>query len=163
VMNAERYNYTVWRSLTKETLAAAKGIVEDKYIEKVDKGLQKLDEAVELMMNHNKSGKFMLIAIQATPLQKSMFLAVLAWLHLWSLTVSVPKMKRIIGEAKGAERQKIVDDNAEAAYYTGRVLSSQFYIGSEFPKYFGMIDSILEGEPAVVKASTAVYTGALEG
>src|SRR4030042_3797463 len=105
----------------------------------------------------------MAIAIQATPLQKAMFMVVLAWLHLWSLTVSTPMMKKLVGDTKGEQRQKIVNENSEAAYYSGRVLSSQFFIGSEFSKYFGMIDSIIEGESAVIKASTAIYTGALEG
>ena len=163
LFNPDQNNYKTWRALTKETLLKAKGIVEDKYIAKVEKGLQKLDEVIELILDYNKTGKFMLIAIQATPLQKAMFMVVVAWLHLWSLTVSAPMMKKLVGNTKGDQRQKIVNENNEAAYYSGRVLSSQFFIGSEFPKYFGMIDSIIEGESAVIKASTPVYTGALEG
>jgi alkylation response protein AidB-like acyl-CoA dehydrogenase len=161
LMNPNQENYHAWRTLTKETIARAKNIVEDKYIQKVENGLKKLDEIINLFLEYNKTGKFMLLAIQATPFQKAMFMVVLAWLHLWSLTISIPKMKAIIGDAKGPDRQKLVDENREAAYYTGRVLSAQFYIGSEFSKYFGMADSIIEGESAVVKASTSIYTGAL--
>jgi hypothetical protein len=98
----------------------------------------------------------------ATPLQQAMFQLVLAWLHLWSLTVSIPKMKAIVGDAKGADRQKLLSENKEAAYYSGRVLSSQFYIGSEFIKYFGKIESIMENESAAVKVAPENFTGALE-
>jgi hypothetical protein len=163
LFNPDQQNYKIWRALTKETISKAKGIVEDKYIDKVEKGLLKLDEVINLILDYNKTGKFMLIAIQATPLQKAMFMVVMAWLHLWSLTISTPMMKKLVGDSKGDQRQKIVNENNEAAYYSGRVLSSQFFIGSEFSKYFGMIDSIIEGESAVIKASSAIYTGALEG
>jgi hypothetical protein len=92
-----------------------------------------------------------------------MFQIVVAWLHLWSLTITIPKMKALLGDAKGEERQKIIADNNEAAYYSGRVLSSQFYIGSEFPKFFGKIESISINEPAAAKATKEIFTGALEG
>lgn len=163
LMNPGQFNYKTWREITKDALAKAKGIVEDKYIDKVEKGLQKMDAVIDLLLGYNNTGKFMLIAIQTVPLSKAMFMMVLAWLHLWSLSLTIPKMKSLVGDAKGAERQKIIDDNSEAAYYTGRVLSSQFFIGSEFLKYFGMVDAIFENETAVNKASTAVFTGALEG
>ena len=163
LFNPDQQNYKIWRALTKETISTAKGIVEDKYIAKVEKGMEKLDEVINLLLDLNKTGKFMLLAIQATPLQKAMFMVVLAWLHLWSLTVTTPMMKKLVGDSKGDQRQKILNENNEAAYYSGRVLSSQFFIGSEFSNYFGMIDAIMEGESAVVKASTAIYTGALEG
>ena len=86
----------------------------------------------------------------------------LAWVHLWSLTITIPKMKEYVGDAKGEDRTKILQDNQEAAYYSGKVLSSQFYIGMEFPKYFGKIEALLGGEAAVIKASPEIFTGALE-
>ena len=63
---------------------------------------------------------------------------------------------------KGADREKILSDNAEAAYYAGKVLASQFFIGYEFPEYFGKLDTILGGEAAVIKASRSIFTGAPE-
>jgi hypothetical protein len=87
---------------------------------------------------------------------------VLAWLHLWSLTITIPKMKTIFGDAKGEERQKIISENSEAAYYGGRVLSSQFFIGSEYPKYFGRIECIMGNEAAAIKATPDNFTGALK-
>jgi len=91
-----------------------------------------------------------------------MFMACLAWLHLWSMTLCAPRMKQLIGEAKGEEREKILADNAEAAFYAGKVLSGQFFIGYEFPEYFGKLDTIMGGESAVIKASRSIFTGAPE-
>jgi hypothetical protein len=42
------------------------------------------------------------------------------------------------------------------------VLSSQFYIGAEFPKFFGKAECILGGEAAVIKVTTPCFTGALD-
>jgi hypothetical protein len=72
-------------------------------------------------------------------------------------------MKSLIGNAKGDDRERIIADNKEAAYYCGRALSSQFYIGSEFPKFFGKMESIMFNEAAAAKASRDIFTGALEG
>jgi hypothetical protein len=100
--------------------------------------------------------------MNATPLLEAMFMLCLAWAHLWSLTVSQPKAKALVGDKKGEERDKLLKDNFEAAYYTGKVLASQYYIGMEFPKYFGLTEAILFGEAAVIKASDPIFTGALE-
>ena len=71
-------------------------------------------------------------------------------------------MKELVGDKKGEERDKFLAENIEAAYYTGRVLSGQFYIGSEFMKYFGHVEYLLAGETAVNKATSAIFSGALE-
>ena len=86
----------------------------------------------------------------------------LAWLHLWSLTVAASSCKKITGKAKGAELEKILNENKDAAFYSGKVLSFKFFIGAEFPKYFGKIDCILSGENAVLKASPSFFTGSPE-
>ena len=79
--------------------------------------------------------------------------------------------KRVAGESIGsvysrvsafADRKKILEDNDEAAYYSGRVLSSQFFIGAEFPKFFGMVECIMNNEGAAIKVDSANFTGALK-
>ncbi len=51
---------------------------------------------------------------------------------------------------------------AEAAYYSGRVLSSQFFIGAEFPKFFGRVECIMNNEGAAIKVESENFTGALK-
>lgn len=101
----------------------------------------------------------MALVLNATPLQQAMFPLIVAWLHLWSMAITIPKMKELVGDAKGEERQKIIANNNEAAYYSGRVLSSQFFIGAEFPKYFGMMDAIMNNEGAAIKSVSENFTG----
>ena len=160
LMNPEMYNYSQLKKRMNDAIAKAKGVVEDKYITPVVRGLAKLDEVIEMMKKQMGEGKFMALVLNATPLQQAMFPLIVAWLHLWSLTVTIPKMKKLVGEAKGEERQKIISGNNEAAYYSGRVLSSQFFIGAEFPKYFGMIECIMNNEGAAIKSVSENFTGA---
>ena len=162
LMNQDQYYFSVLTKKISETIKNAKGVVDDKYVDPVSKGLEKITEIVEAFKGQMASGKFMHIFMNATVFQQTLYMLVLAWLHLWSLTLTAPKVKELIGDAKGEERQKIIDDNMEAAYYNGRVLSSQFFIGAEFPKFFGKADCILSGEAAVIKSSTASFTGALD-
>ncbi len=160
LMNPEQYNYQVWRKRVADTVKNARGIVEDKYVDLVEKGMAKLDEVIEMMKKQMAEGKFLHLFMNATPLQQAMFMMSIAWAHLWSLILTVPKRKEIVGDKKGADLEAFLADNAEAAYYNGRVLSAQFYLGAEFPKYFGKIEAILFGEAAVIKASDPCFTGA---
>jgi hypothetical protein len=162
LMDPNHYNYSILKKRIAETLKAAKGIVDDKYITPVDRGMAKLDEVINMMSSQMQEGKFMALVLNATPLQQAMFPLVLAWLHLWSLTITIPKMKAFLGDAKGEARQKLVSENNEAAYYGGRVLSSQFFIGSEYPKYFGKMECIMGNEGAAIKAVSDNFTGALK-
>jgi hypothetical protein len=42
------------------------------------------------------------------------------------------------------------------------MLSSQFFIGAEFPKFFGRIECIMGNEAAAIKAVGDNFTGALK-
>jgi alkylation response protein AidB-like acyl-CoA dehydrogenase len=162
LMNPEQYNYMVLKKRMKEVMDRAKGVVDDKYIALVQRGVDKLDEVIGVMNDQLKKGQVLHLLMNATPLCRAMFQLCLAWAHLWMLTITLPKMKQLVGDKKGEERENFLKENFEAAYYAGKVLSSQYYIGSEFPKYFGRLEAILFGETAVIKASDPIFTGAVE-
>jgi len=162
LMNPEMYNYSQLRKWMNDTIDKAKGVVEDKYVNPVVEGLAKLDEVIEMMKKQLGEMKILLLLNNATPFQQAMFPLILAWLHLWSLTITTPKAKALLGDAKGADRAKIIAENPEAAYYSGRVLSAQFFIGAEFPKFFGRIACIMNNEGAALKAESDSFTGALK-
>lgn len=159
LMNPEMYNYQILKKYIADTIARAKGIVDDRYITPVARGMEKFDEVIAMMQKQLQEGKYMALVANATPLQQAMFPLIVAWLHLWSLTLTIPQSKALLGDAKGADRKKIIDSNAEAAYYSGRMLSSQFFIGAEFPKFFGQIECIMTNEGAAIKAESENFTG----
>lgn len=159
LMNKDYRNYNAFRNRIINTVAKARGVVEDRYINLVERGLFKLDEVIEMMKKQLAEQKLFFVFANATPLQQAMFMLALAWLHLESLTITVPKMKEIVGDRKGEERKKLLADDPEAAYYSGRVLSSQFYIASEFPKFFGRCEAMLNAEAAPIVATSEIFTG----
>lgn len=160
LMNKDQYNYKVLKGRMEDTLAKAKGIVDDKYLDLFVRGMKELDEVIEMLKQQMAGGKFLHLFMHATPLQEAMYMLALAWCHIWNLTICQPKMQELVGDLKGAERDAFLADNGEAAFYTGKVLSSQFYLGSEFPKYFGRTEAIKFNESATIKASDPVFTGA---
>jgi hypothetical protein len=162
LMNPGQYNYAILKKRMTETINKAKGIVDDKYITPVERGLQKLDEIITMMSTQLMEMKIAQLFANSTSLQQAMFPLISAWLHLWSMTITIPKMKALVGDLKGADRKRLLADNAEAAYYSGRVLSSQFYIASEFPKFFGKVECIMNNDISAIVASADVFTGALK-
>ena len=159
LMNKDMRNLTVFKNRVAATAAKARGVVDDKYIALVEKGIAKMDEMVNMMGAALMGKKIGQVLAVATPFQQAMHMMVLAWLHLESLTLPIPKAKQLVGDLKGAERAALLEGNDEAAYYSGRVLSSQFYIASEFPKFFGKAEAILINDPAPLFASSATFTG----
>ncbi len=161
LMNEKQYNYTVYKKRIFETVKNAAGIVDDKYISIIERALEKMDKIVDLMKEQMADGKYFYIFANAAPLQQALTSLTYAWMHLMALVHAIPKMKEIVGDREGAERDEFLSEDFEAAFYWGRVLSGQFYLGAEFHKFFGQAEYILSGEPAVVKSSDAAFTGAL--
>ncbi len=161
LMNKDQYNYRVLKTKMESAVVKARGIVEDKYLDIFTQALKELDEVVEMLKGQLAKGQFLNIFMHATPFQEAMYMVAIAWCHIWSMTVAIPKMKELVGDIKGAEREKLLSENGEAAFYTGRVLSGQYYLGSELHKVFGRFASLRFNEGAVVKATDAVFTGAL--
>jgi hypothetical protein len=160
LMNREQYFFTVIKKRIRKTIDEARGVVDYKYISPLVRGIDKMDELIDMLMKSMASGRLMQIFISATPLREAMTMLAHAWMHLWSLTICTEKMKSLVGDLRGEERDAFVHENSEAAYYSGKVLSAQYYIGAYFQNYFGKVDSILAEETAVIKSTEAIFTGA---
>ncbi len=160
LMNPDLYNYGVFKKRIIETIERARGIVDTDYVSDVEKGLNMMDDVIYLLTQYRDTGKTVEILAIATPLQQAFRMLAHGWMHLWSLAICVPKLKQIAGDACGDRLQALVRDNPEAAYYYGKVLSSRFYLGAEFKKYFGCLEYIVSGEGAVPDACEEIFTGA---
>lgn len=162
VLDQGQKNYKVTKKYFHEKIDNARGIVDDKFVNLVENALLKFDNTVEMMMGQMKEGKFLHLFMEATHLQQAMALVNFATMHLWALTVAIPKMKAIIGDTAGEDLEKLLEDNNEAAYYYGRVTSGQFFIANELPKVFGLFESLMIADESILNAHNACFTGALE-
>jgi alkylation response protein AidB-like acyl-CoA dehydrogenase len=162
LLNPDMYNYKVYKKRIQETINKARSVVDEKYIKAVAKGVERMDETIAVLNKYKDSGKIVDIYANATPLRNAFTMLSHAWMHLWALSLCIPKLKEIAGATSGDKSQAKAKDNPDAAYYYGKVLSSRFYLGSEFNKYFALIDYITSGETAVIECIDEIYTGALE-
>ena len=162
LLNTDMYNYKTFKKKVNETLKGSEGIVEKKYTAPFKDAVEKMDDIVDLLKGQLASGKLSHVLSNATPLQQSFVMLSYAWMHIWSLSITIPKLKELTGNVSDDKLNKIIADNSEAAYYHGKSLSSRFYLGSEFGKIFGKMDCILSEESAVIEATPDIFTGAPE-
>ncbi|MGV8056955.1 MAG: acyl-CoA dehydrogenase [Smithellaceae bacterium] len=161
LMNPEMFNFKVFKKRIAETMDKAKGIVDEKYIAAVKNAIEKMDATVQNLAILRDQKKISDILTVATPLQQAMRMVAHAWMHLWSMSIAVPKLKAIAGEIAGETVVAAVKDNAEAAFYYGKILSDRFYLGTELKHLYGYLDYITAKEPAVDESFEDIFTGAL--
>lgn len=99
------------------------------------------------------------IYVKAWPFLDAMGDVLLGWLHLWQLTVSHPKLASLVDGKTEDEREKIVARNKNAAYYQGKVLGAQFYIGTLLKNTFGKFEQIRSVAHPVININEKSFTG----
>ncbi len=159
LMNRDQYNYGVFKERVHDTIELSRGVVDQRYIDSVEKGLLELDKVVEYMKALMASGEFLPLLIHVDPLRKAIFDIALAWMHLWGLSLTKPKLSALTGDVSGTALREMLRNNKEAAFYYGKVLSAEFWLDTEFPKYFGKIEAILTSKPVDVPAGEDFFSG----
>ena len=162
LMNPDMFNFKVFKKRIAETCDKAKGIVDEKYITAMKSAVENMDETVLKLAALRDQKKILDILAVAQPLQQAMRMVAHAWMHLWSMTIALPKLKAIAGDISGEKVIATVKDNAEAAFYYSKILSDKFYLGTELKHLTGYLDYITAGEPATVnECFEEIFTGAL--
>ena len=163
LMNPGMENFSVYKARIRETIGRAKAVVEDKYVRTVENGLDTMEEVVGYLKRIAEENKTAAVLAVATPLQQAFRMLTHAWMHLWSLSITAPRAGELCGALSGGELDSLLENDAEAAYYHGKTVSSRFYLGSEFMNYFGIAESLMAGENAVADSRPGSFTGALPG
>jgi hypothetical protein len=159
LMNKEQYNYKTFIKNIMKTIVDAKKIVPAALIEKVENGVTKMNQCLTSTGKKLMSGNINWVSADTRDIENGFFLLSLAWMHLWSLTLTIPKQQQLIGTVDSEERKKILAENSEAAFYEGKILASRFFIMKEFNKYSAYIDAVMSEDRAVLDAVDEIYTG----
>jgi len=147
--------YALWRGRVMRTVEECRSRVDEKYVSIVERAVTALDGAVAAMKARYESRDTLQVYADATVLQQAFFMASLAWMHLWGLA----RVTGLLG-ADAAGGSSGAEEDAEKSFYLGRALASRFYLGAEFPLFFGRIDSVMAGERAVVECAPGLFSGA---
>lgn len=161
LMDDDQKRYKIYRKKIDGTIEQAKSAgVSEKYTGLMAKAAAKMDEVVEYLLTSMAMGQILDLFANATPLEKAFTTLTYGWMQLWGLAVATPKMKELVGDKKGEERDTLLKESKEAAFYSGRVLSGKYYVGTELYKFFGMCEAILGGENSVTKANETTFSAA---
>ncbi|TAL32363.1 MAG: acyl-CoA dehydrogenase [Spirochaetes bacterium] len=162
LMDPGMYNYSVFRKRVAETIARAKDTEGGRYAGSVEKALERLDAAIGVLAGYRDAGNMAAVLAAATPMLQAVRMLSHAWMHLWSLSLCAPRLRELSGGLEGEKLAAFAADNAEAAYYYGKVLSARFFLETELHKYFGLMDAVTSGESAVAESFADIFTGAPE-
>jgi len=162
-MNKDQFNYKVFVKRIQETIdTALKNGVDKTYTEPVVKALDSLDKYISTMKEWGSKFMFSQILLKATPFRKAVYMLAIAWMHIWSLSLSTPKLQSLANGKTGAELNSFIADNNDAAFYYGRILASRFYLKDEFTQFFAIIDSLNTEDWTVLEAVPDIFTGTVE-
>ena len=146
LLNADQKNYKVLKSRIFQTIEKANGIVEDVYRNMLLTGLERMNSTLETMKKNIDEGRYHTLLLNVDPVRRAFFDLMLGWMHLWCLALVRPKLSSLTAGAKGEALIEILERDAEAAFYYGKACASEFWLATEFPKYFGKLEGISLGE-----------------
>jgi alkylation response protein AidB-like acyl-CoA dehydrogenase len=136
----------------KKVVDEAKGIDALKsYAEKVEKAMSDFDDAVAFQQKLMGEGKMGLIFGNACPLMEVMGDVIMGWQLLWQASVAYPKLTSLSGGATGDELKKKIADNAEVAFYDGKVNAAKYYIGTLLPRISGKVEQLKTEEDSFLE------------
>lgn len=155
-------SYKAYKNKINQTLESVRSNLPVEYSNIIQDAIKKMDEVVSYLAQELQAGKLHKVLALAVPLQKGFKLLSYAWMHAWSLGLTLPKVKELAGDAQDQELASILKESAEAAYYHGRIRSARFYLKTEFKHFDGQMAYILSDDNEVWESIPEEFTGALE-
>jgi len=158
LLNTDQKNYRVLKSRMLRTVESSAGVVDDVHRNMLLAGIARMDSVIDSLKNHLAEGRYHTLLLNVDPVRRAFFDLVLAWMHLWCLMLARPKLSALTADAKGEALAEVIARDAEAAFYYGKVCASEFWLASEFPKYFGKLDGISRSETVDFLPGYAVFS-----
>jgi len=135
---------------TIDEASRIKGIAE--YATTVRQAKEGLESVVEDLTILAGTEQGIDIYAKTAPLLDLMGDVILAWLHLWQLSVAYPKMMEALGGRKEkSEIEAVLGKNKNASFYYGKVMGSRFYIGTLLKTTFGKMERLKSDEEPVME------------
>jgi len=159
ILGNRRVNFNHLLGLIDETLARAA---------KVDgvagfaAALREARVGLEEVVDHleSLSGVYpVALYAKTTPFLEAMGDVLLGWLHLWQLTVALPKLTELVGECSAEEVELLLRRNKQAAFYQGKVMGARFFLGTLFKDISGKFAQLRSDAGPVVEVNERAFAG----
>ena len=121
------------------------------YAHNLKEAFEELEEAVEFQQKLMGKGKMGVIFGNATTLMELMGDIVMGWQLLWQMNIAYPKLKELTGGATGEALTAKIKDNAEVAFYAGKVNAAKYYLGNLLLRTEGKGDQLKSEEDAYLE------------
>ncbi len=99
--------------------------------------------------------------LSATPFLEVVGDTILGWMHLWQLSIAHKKLGEIFEKANAMteeEKKAVINDNREAAFYSGKVHSARFFISKILPLQEGKVKSIKDDDFAALQIEEVAFS-----
>ncbi|BBO75950.1 acyl-CoA dehydrogenase [Desulfosarcina widdelii] len=142
---------TIRQAETTEALAAYAAIVQQ--------ARQDLEGVVHHLADLSESGRSDHVYAKASPFLEAMGDVVLGWLHLWQLSIVVPKLSKEMEGKAQSEAIQSMKKKKNLAFYYGKISSAQFYIGTLLKRTDGKLKELKSSSDPVVDIFEKAFTG----
>jgi len=107
-------------------------------------------------------GKFLVPIANAYPLLNMMGIVTLGWLLFWQAGIAAGKLADLLGQNKvepvdAAARKAFIAENADAAYYAGKLKAARYYIKHCLPQADGLALAIKSADLSMMDISNAAF------
>ncbi|HDP81140.1 MAG TPA: acyl-CoA dehydrogenase [Spirochaetes bacterium] len=130
-----------------------------KYAGLVKRARNSLEEAADLLLGRMDEGKTAESFLHSLPFLEAVGDVVLGWLHLWQLDTASRALDGL-WQSKGAvteeQKNELVDESRDAAFYTGKIQSARHFINTRLPLVESKVETIRDTDcPALEIPETA--------
>ena len=97
---------------------------------------------------------FIIPLINAYPYLEVFGMVALGWMLLWQATIAEKKLKDIMAKEGASEEEaikKLISDNRDAAFYSGKIAAAKFYANTVLPTVGSKVRAIKSGDKSVVE------------
>jgi alkylation response protein AidB-like acyl-CoA dehydrogenase len=160
ILSNQRVNFDTLMARMDETIAEAENVAAlQNYAGAVKAAKTELEAVVAGLVKMAAEGDQVAVYAKASPFLEAMGDVVLAWLHLWQLTIAQPKVAAIIGEKSKTDALKAISKKKADAFYYGKVCSAQYFIGTLLKRTRGKLEELMTDADPVVDIFAKAFSG----
>ena len=160
ILANQRVNFDALMARMDDTITAAEAVPGlQPFAEMVNVARTELETVVAGFAKLAADGGHVAIYAKATPFLEAMGDVVLAWLHLWQLTIARPKVAAVLDQNSKADALKALSKKKADAFYYGKVCSAQFFIGTLLKRTRGKLEELKADADPVVDIFAKAFTG----